>query len=66
MRESETLPRIDVHSSDAPDLHSFLETGKEEINLLLWKHLPGSVSLGDAEELACRIYDLIEDQWKRR
>lgn len=32
---------------------------KVDINNLLWKHVPSSMTMGQAEELACKIYTLM-------
>jgi len=33
---------------------------KVEVNTFLWQILPGETTLNEAEDLACRIFDLIK------
>lgn len=37
---------------------------KGDINTLLWASLPSSVTLGEAEQIAVEIYDLIAARWE--
>lgn len=37
---------------------------KIAINNLLWTYLPDSITLRKAEELSCKIYDLIQKEWE--
>lgn len=39
------------------------ETLKLDINAMLWQALPDTCTLGDAEKLACKIFDLIAEKY---
>ena len=41
------------------------EQGKTEINALVWKWAPNSITLKEADQLACTIYDLIQKAFNR-
>lgn len=36
-----------------------IEALKHDINTLVWKHLPGSTTLKEADSIAVRIFDII-------
>lgn len=44
---------------DDKSQEDFEKNGKEAINLLLWRFLPPNITLGRADEIACKIFDLI-------
>lgn len=46
------------------DLAIWREEGKERINALLWQLLPGNTTLYQAESIACKIYEMIEERWR--
>lgn len=41
------------------------EDTKLEINNMLWRVLPGEISLSRAESIACRIFDMIRDEYEQ-
>ena len=43
----------------------FLDTGKVDINELLWRHLPPEATLQMAEEVALNIWNEIAITWER-
>jgi hypothetical protein len=38
---------------------------KSKINELLWQLLPPTVTLGEADEIACGIHDCISNRWEK-
>lgn len=38
---------------------------KEAINNVLWSYLPGRLTLCQAEDVACRIYEIIQEMRRR-
>jgi len=41
----------------------FQETGKQAINEFLWRSLPATTTLGEAEKIACEFFDAINKTW---
>lgn len=37
--------------------------GKDEINKFLWLHLPSDMTIGEAEGVAAKIHQLMNDAW---
>lgn len=44
----------------------FLDSGKPEINNLVWQFLPGNTTLDEAEQIAAKIYYMIEEEWNKK
>ena len=57
---------MDKHSAEfSPEVKRMLGEQestqlKEAINQLLWTHLPSETTIGDAENMACKIFEMIE------
>ena len=61
IRDSPLRPRPPHEvEEDRRDVHADL---KERINLLLWNTLPPTMTMGEAEDVACAIFDLITGTW---
>lgn len=40
------------------------ENGKQEINELLWKFLPNNTTLKEADDIALKIFEMIDGWWE--
>ena len=45
---------------------SILETLKPELNNFLWMRLPPNMTLDEAEDFACAIFEKIRDMWEEQ
>ena len=42
------------------------ECGKEDINKILWTLLPGYTTLDEADTIAIKIHNIIDECWERK
>lgn len=42
------------------------ENGKREINDLLWKYLPDNTTIKEADDIAVKIFEMIDGWWEHK
>ena len=62
-----TIPDVKMRVAVCEDFDSKMiscdENCKQAVNELLWRFLPGSTTMKEAEALSCEIYDIISNEW---
>ena len=58
-------PSVQKALEDKDGQTFFEDAAKHEINALVWRFLPSSVTLGAADEIACAMYGMLVEEWDK-